>query len=123
MEAGSDPFITNNDGRKPSDLTSSDTIKQYLLDEESKIIKLKAKAAIKEKEEAPVVKKSAKKERKIKVTKPATPKANTALRPNEFLFGQESKKPQVKKIETPPLVKVLSPVTIHTIEVMDIDSL
>eukprot|EP00842_Homolaphlyctis_polyrhiza_P003904 jgi/Hompol1/4514/HPOL_003681-RA len=34
IQAGSDPSITNNDGRKPSELTTDDSIRQYLLDEE-----------------------------------------------------------------------------------------
>lgn len=31
VEAGCDPFTTNNDGRKPSDLTTDESIKMYLL--------------------------------------------------------------------------------------------
>jgi hypothetical protein len=48
VEAGGDPFLTNNDGRKPSDLTSNESIRVFLLEEEAQIIRNKAKIAKRE---------------------------------------------------------------------------
>ncbi|KAI8853015.1 ankyrin repeat-containing domain protein [Chytridium lagenaria] len=44
IDVGSNPLITNNDGRRPSDLTTEDAIKQLLIDAEASHIKAIAAA-------------------------------------------------------------------------------